>query len=162
MCLMQQDLRIWLPVAKGLQTNKGGNRPTLCCFAHQKWAWSLDRSVTCHLVLLADHNARGMFWMMGSHLTFLLIFDVGLGFFPSNFLGVLGTSALSTWAKCTYISISASTGPAWNFPFCYKVCICQKQLISVRACMPAFLGRILQCLPGISSENRPISFHNCL
>lgn len=60
-CLMQQDLRIWLPNScKGTpdkyrweQTN------TVCDFVHQKWTSSSDRSVTCHFVLLVDHNALG-------------------------------------------------------------------------------------------------------
>lgn len=62
-----QKLENWWPgagsghqtVAEGPLTNKGENRPTLCDFVHQKRAWSSDRSVTCHLVWLADHNALG-------------------------------------------------------------------------------------------------------
>lgn len=50
--------------------------------------------MTCHFILLADHNALGMLRMMGSHVTFLLIFEVGLGFFASHFLEVVDTTTL--------------------------------------------------------------------
>lgn len=67
--------------------------------------------------------------MLCLHFTFILVFW-GWGYFSSQFLELPGTTALSTEANCTYTSSQQATEPAWNFPFCWKVCICQNQPIS--------------------------------